>query len=190
MVLCDVPCVYSSLAARIKYCILTFRGVFLSLIERHFPSTKRKRERGPGIKRKRKTLLPPPPPGVPSPLAVPFSAPLLPLLPPLLVLLLFQAPGLVSPLQIAHLAGRCPKHGVTWLSLSSLASNAPTHPPFSLASLLFLLLLLHNWICRFASKRCAMLLVILHFQEAVWLQLSAGLSVLETTGLPCILLFI
>uniref|UniRef100_A0A7M4FAU3 Protein strawberry notch homolog 2 n=1 Tax=Crocodylus porosus TaxID=8502 RepID=A0A7M4FAU3_CROPO len=32
-------------------------GVFLSLIQKHFPSTKRKREKGTGIKRKRKTTL-------------------------------------------------------------------------------------------------------------------------------------
>lgn len=36
---------------------LTFRGVFLSLIQKHFPSTKRKREKGTGIKRKRKSTL-------------------------------------------------------------------------------------------------------------------------------------
>ena len=40
--------------------LLDFRGVFLSLIQKHFPSTKRKRERGVGSKRKRK--LPPHPP--------------------------------------------------------------------------------------------------------------------------------
>uniref|UniRef100_A0A8C3PZE6 Protein strawberry notch homolog 2 n=1 Tax=Chrysolophus pictus TaxID=9089 RepID=A0A8C3PZE6_CHRPC len=32
-------------------------GVFLSLIQKHFPSTKRKREKGTGIKRKRKSTL-------------------------------------------------------------------------------------------------------------------------------------
>lgn len=37
-----------------KPLLLTFRGVFLSLILKHFPSTKRKRERGAGSKRKRK----------------------------------------------------------------------------------------------------------------------------------------
>lgn len=36
--------------------VVAFRGVFLSLIQKHFPSAKRKRERGAGSKRKRECL--------------------------------------------------------------------------------------------------------------------------------------
>lgn len=60
---------------------LTFRGVFLSLIQKHFPSTKRKREKGTGIKRKRKSSLTPSPAPASCPAAPPTATQLLCLLP-------------------------------------------------------------------------------------------------------------
>uniref|UniRef100_A0A8C9FEB3 Protein strawberry notch homolog 2 n=1 Tax=Pavo cristatus TaxID=9049 RepID=A0A8C9FEB3_PAVCR len=41
----------------LKCFVSAAEGVFLSLIQKHFPSTKRKREKGTGIKRKRKSTL-------------------------------------------------------------------------------------------------------------------------------------
>lgn len=60
---------------------LTFRGVFLSLIQKHFPSTKRKREKGTGIKRKRKSSLTPSPAPASCPAAPATATQLLCLLP-------------------------------------------------------------------------------------------------------------
>lgn len=56
-VLSELACVYVIaliLQSKRFFFFLCFRGVFQSLVSKHFPSEKQRREKAPGNKRKRK----------------------------------------------------------------------------------------------------------------------------------------